>query len=90
MATLYISRERDPQSGVLGMLELLSTINIVELEENGVAVGSISRLETSSESSSDSTSTTTSTASEHSKTNIINRYSCSVERVLYWYPRAYG
>ena len=39
MATLYISRERDPQSGVLGMLELLSTINIVELEENGVAVG---------------------------------------------------
>ena len=35
---------------------------------------SISRLETSSESSSDSTSTTTSTASEHSKTNIINRY----------------
>ena len=42
MATLYISRERDPQSGasgVLGMLELLSTINIVELEENGVVVG---------------------------------------------------
>ena len=54
------------------------------------SVPSISRLETSSESSSDSTSTTTSTASEHSKTNIINRYSCSVERVLYWYPRAYG
>ena len=40
MATLYISRERYPQSGgrlVLGVLELLSTINIVE--ENGVAVG---------------------------------------------------
>ena len=42
---LYISRERDPQSGasggrlVLGVLELLSTINIVELEENGVAIG---------------------------------------------------
>ena len=41
----YISRERDPQSGasggrlVLGVLELLSTINIVELEENGVAIG---------------------------------------------------
>ena len=39
------SRERDPQSGasggrlVLGVLELLSTINIVELEENGVAIG---------------------------------------------------
>ena len=54
------------------------------------SVPSISRLETSSESSSDSTSTTTSTASEHSKTNMINRYCCSVERVLYWYPRAYG
>ena len=54
------------------------------------SVPSISRLETSSESSSDSTSTTTSTASEHSKTNIINRYSCNVERVLYWYPRAYA
>ena len=45
MATFYISRERDPQSGasggrlVLGVLELLSTINIVELEENGVAIG---------------------------------------------------
>ena len=51
------------------------------------SVPSISRVETSSESSSDSTSTTTSTVSEHSKTsNIINRYSCSVERGLYWVP----
>ena len=51
------------------------------------SVPSISRVETSSESSSDSTSATTSTVSEHSKTsNIINRYSCSVERGLYWVP----
>ena len=51
------------------------------------SVPSISRVETSSESSSDTTSTTTSTVSEHSKTsNIINRYSCSVERGLYWVP----
>ena len=93
----YISRERDPQSGasggrlVLGVLELLSTINIVELEENGVAIGAFDfesgNFLSSSESSSDSTSTTTSTVSEHSKTsNIINRYSCSVERGLYWVP----
>ena len=90
----YISRERDPQSGasggrlVLGVLELLSTINIVELKKMASpSVPSVSRVETSSESSSDSTSTTTSTVSEHSKTsNIINRYSCSVERGLYWVP----
>ena len=92
----YISRERDPQSGasggrlVLGVLELLSTINIVELKKMASpSVPSVSRVETSSESSSDSTSTTTSTVSEHSKTsNIINRYSCSVERGLYWVPYA--
>ena len=55
------------------------------------SVPSISRVETSSESSSDSTSTTTSTVSEHSKTsNIINRYSCSVERGLYWVPYGFG
>ena len=86
----YISRERDPQSGasggrlVLGVLELLSTINIVELKKMASpSVPSVSRVETSSESSSDSTST----VSEHSKTsNIINRYSCSVERGLYWVP----
>ena len=90
----YISRERDPQSGasggrlVLGVLELLSTINIVELKKMASpSVPSVSRVETSSEYSSDSTSTTTSTVSEHSKTsNIINRYSCSVERGLYWVP----
>ena len=61
---------------------------IVELKKMASpSVPSVSRVETSSESSSDSTSTTTSTVSEHSKTsNIINRYSCSVERGLYWVP----
>ena len=55
------------------------------------SVPSISRVETSSESSSDSTSTTTSTVSEHSKTsNIINRYSCSVERACTGYPTGFG